>query len=220
MASLYIMHQPTQPDQLYKCRLSLVWTSLCYDLKMDVSPYRCIGLVVGPFVFSSSFSPSWISWEDDGSIQTGPGTIPAGSGLDSFLGIELLCYFCSILLVLYPLYDFSFVSCVVWWPIGLFSAIFIPAVLFVYTSLTGTSTTLTIRVILVLWRRLSIHALLISFVWIRSSVGAVVNACYLLLFICYLFVLSMLDVVFAWCDDCLGMWLINTRMIIDAWAIV
>ena len=46
---------------------------------------------IGPSVISSSFSPSWISWEDDGSIQTGPGTIPAGSGLDSFLGIELLC---------------------------------------------------------------------------------------------------------------------------------
>ena len=77
---------------------------------------------IGPSVISSSFSPSWISWEDDGSIQTGPGTIPAGSGLDSFLGIELLCdvFLFDFACVIPVIWLFFCVSCVVWWPIGLF----------------------------------------------------------------------------------------------------
>ena len=77
-----------------------------------------------------------------------------------------------------------------------------------------------IRVILVLWHRLSTHALLISFVWIRSSVGVVVRVCSLLnclsvSFCCQCWMSFLPDVMIV-----LWMWLINTRMIIDAWAIV
>ena len=125
--------------------------------------------------------------------------------------------FCSILPVLYPLYDFSFVFH------ALFDdllACFPPAVLFVYIPQQARRPLpYPIRVILVLWHRLSIHALLISFVWIRSSVGIVVRACYLLLFVC-LFLLSMLDAFLPDVMIVLWMWLINTRMIIDAWAVV
>lgn len=115
----------------------------------------------------------------------------------------------------YMTFLLCFMRCLMtYWPV------FPPAVLFVYIPQQGRRPLpYPIRVILVLWRRLSIHALLISFVWIRSSVGVVVRARYLLLFVC-LFLLSMLDVLLPDVMIVLWMWLINTRMIIDAWAIV